>query len=189
MTLNEKIEQYQNGRFPLTPLHQNGRFPLTPLRDDIAITAYRYLRSSHYAFSDDEIGECLCSLLEKIPKILNRYRVTEAPFEAYLFKTCKLSIFNRRRESRLKCIPVNSKEFFSPEENYGTVGEEAVEFGDAEIRFIAFLRKTMDSVMKKHDAGGYFYRLSLLIILLKISRMRYLYWETDTRLWPYAALQ
>lgn len=156
MTLNEKIEQYQNGRFPLTPL-----------RDDIAITAYRYLRSSHYAFSDDEIGECLCSLLEKIPKILNRYRVTEAPFEAYLFKTCKLSIFNRRRESRLKCIPVNSKEFFSPEENYGTVGEEAVEFGDAEIRFIAFLRKTMDSVMKKHDAGGYFYRLSLLIILLK----------------------
>ncbi len=156
MTLNEKIA-----------LYQDKRLALAPLRDDIALTAYRYLRSSRYAFSDDEIGDCLCSLLEKIPDILNRYRVTDAPFEAYLFKTCKLSVFNRRREARGKYIPADAKEIFSPDENYGAVGEEAVEFGEAENRFISLLRKTMDSVMRKHDADSYFYRLSLLIVLLK----------------------
>lgn len=156
MNLNDKILKYKNGSFPYMSL-----------RDEIVMSAYRYLRKSRCCFTEDEIGDCLCSLMENLPSMLNRYRVTNAPFEAYLYKTCKLSIFDARRSRRAAETKEILGEYFSIENRFFTVEEPFPGFEEAEKDFVRLLRGTMSRILKKYRPSDYIYRLSLLIILLK----------------------
>lgn len=156
MNTNEKILMYKEGNLAYIPL-----------RDEIVMTAYRYLRKSRYCFKEDEIGDCLCTLMENLPALLARYTVTKAPFEAYLFKTCKLSILDARRTRRTAEAKAVLGEYFSNESRFFTVEEPFRGFEEAEKDFVRLLRGTMSRILKKYRPSDYIYRLSLLIILLK----------------------
>lgn len=156
MNMNEKILKYKNGSLPYMLL-----------RDEIVMSAYRYLRKSRCCFTEDEIGDCLCSLMENLPSVLNRYKVTNVPFEAYLYKTCKLSIFDARRSRHTANTKTILGEYFSNENRFFTVEEPLPGFEEAEKDFIRLLHGTMSRIFKKYRPSDYIYRLSLLIILLK----------------------
>lgn len=156
MNINEKIV-----------LYKKGEIPFIPLRDEIVMSAYRFLQKSRYCFTEDEIADALCSLMENLPSILSRYTVTNVPFEVYLFKTCKLSVLASRRSRRTAETKTILGEYFGNENRYFTVEEPSFGFEEAEKDFVRLLKGTLSRILKKYRPSDYFYRLSLLIILLK----------------------
>ena len=71
--------------------YRNGSITKKKIIEAISLFVYKFPHNK-YSWKEDDCSEFFCYFYPKISKIIDSFKIAEAPFEAYLVKTLKLQI-------------------------------------------------------------------------------------------------
>ncbi|MCL2705434.1 MAG: hypothetical protein FWE72_04400 [Spirochaetaceae bacterium] len=150
--------------------YRNGVLPKKKIIEAISLFVYKFPLKK-YRWKEDDCSEFFSYFFPKINKIIDSFKITEVPFEAYLIKTLKLQIKTfalKKTTAEINRKILKNKEFWPYDDNEDYCAEPGIEFFKKDIQpTYSFIKNIFSNDKVKHRNNNKTLKKRILLLILK----------------------
>ncbi|MCL2481079.1 MAG: hypothetical protein FWF38_05165 [Spirochaetaceae bacterium] len=150
--------------------YRNGALPKKKIIEAISLFVYKF-PLKRYGWKEDDCSEFFSYFFPKISKIIDSFKITEVPFEAYLVKTLKLQIKTfalKKTAADINRKILKNKEFWSYDDNEDYCTEPGIDFYKKESQpTYSFIKEIFSNDKVKHRYSNKTLKKRILLLILK----------------------
>ena len=156
--------------------YRNGALPKKKIIEAISLFVYKFpLRK--YRWKEDDCSDFFSYFFPKINKIIDSFKITEVPFEAYLVKTLKLQIKTFALKKTITDINrkiLKNREFWSYDDNEAYCAESSMDLYEKDPQpTYTFIKNIFsNNKIKRRNSDKTLKKRILLLILKNINNIR-----------------
>ncbi len=156
--------------------YRNGALPKKEIAEAISLFVYKFPLKA-YRWKEDDCSDFFSYFYPKINKIIDTFKITDVPFEAYLIKTLKLQIKTFAAKKTAEDISrkiLKNKEFWSYDNNQAYCAESDMESYKQDSQSTYFFIKKIfsDKKIKNSSRNKTLKKRTLLLVIKNMHNIK-----------------